>query len=119
MGKGRKKNADEKFLKYFRNTFFIDRSTLINSYDENDIDTEYNFEPEKSGDIKNIFKTINNSFNKEKYQEIEALFRKKDILSKNKNIEDRNLKEDKENLSNFEKSEKYGKIRLWKKFLPL
>ena len=109
MGKRRKKNADEKFLKYFRNTFFIDRSTLINSYDENDIDTEYNFEPEKSGDIKNIFKTINNSFNKEKYQEIEALFRKKDILSKNKNIEDRNLKEDKENLSNFEKSEKSDK----------
>ena len=36
-----KKEMDEKFLEYFRNTFFVDRRNLIQKSDENDVDMTY------------------------------------------------------------------------------
>ena len=38
-----KKEMNDKFLDYFRNTFFVDRRNLIQSSDENDVDMTYNF----------------------------------------------------------------------------
>ena len=63
-----KKEMDEKFLEYFRNTFFVDRRNLIQKSDENDVDMTYNFNSKTKDTSKSVFERIQDAFIGEKYE---------------------------------------------------
>ena len=75
-----KKEMDEKFLEYFRNTFFVDRRNLIQKSDENDVDMTYNFNSKTKDTSKSVFERIQDAFIGEKYEELEVFFDKMNLM---------------------------------------
>ncbi|RRD40612.1 hypothetical protein EII29_01330 [Leptotrichia sp. OH3620_COT-345] len=116
MKEGKVKNIDEKFREYFRKTFCVDKKNLIQSYNEEDIDLEYNFKAQKYIISKNIFETIYINFSEGKYEQLGPFFSNLKILSENKGYnkvikyESNNIKENKRGRngdSYFEREEEY------------
>ena len=78
------KELDQRFEKYFRDTFIIDRGDLYDKYSERKIDLSYNFEGEKYATPESVFKTIKEAFEKGNAEEMELFLRKLDLLAKDK-----------------------------------
>ena len=63
-----KKEMNDKFLDYFRNTFFVDRRNLIQRSDENDVDMTYNFNNRQNDTSESVFEKMQNAFINEKHE---------------------------------------------------
>lgn len=75
-----KKEMNDKFLDYFRNTFFVDRRNLIQRSDENDVDMTYNFNNRQNDTSESVFEKMQNAFINEKHEELEVFFDKMNLM---------------------------------------
>ena len=75
-----KKEMNDKFLDYFRNTFFVDRRNLIQRSDENDVDMTYNFNNRQNDTSESVFEKMQNAFINENHEEIELFFYKMNMM---------------------------------------
>ena len=99
MAEERDKNTRGKIRKYFRENFFVDRSSLFDPFREDDVDPTYNFEFGNEEEApKSIFETINEALMKRKDEKAERFLRKLEIMAEAGN-------EDRDNI--WERTEKY------------
>ena len=75
-----KKEMNDKFLDYFRNTFFVDRRNLIQRSDENDVDMTYNFNNRQNDTSESVFEKMQNAFINEKHEQLEVFFDKMNLM---------------------------------------
>ena len=79
-----RKELDERFNKYFRDTFIIEKGDLYDKYSDRKIDVSYNFDEERYATPQSVFSAIKDAFENGKGEEMELFLRKLDILAKDK-----------------------------------
>ena len=79
-----RRELDEKFNKYFRDTFIIEKGDLYDKYNDRKVDVSYNFDEEKYATPQSVFSAIKEAFENGKGEEMELFLRKLDILAKDK-----------------------------------
>ena len=79
-----RRELDEKFDKYFRDTFIIEKGDLYDKYSDRKIDVSYNFDEERYATPQSVFSAIKDAFENGKGEEMELFLRKLDILAKDK-----------------------------------